>query len=187
MNPRGLRRAQNREWQAIYAFITLREHQPATPCHAYAKIDGPLDGHAKMGAAATSRRAERTSVVRFLARSWRIGRRRPFSKLRRIRGAPHSGGARVRAGSLTENGRASDLDRGGDSGGDPARKGLKRADRAPGGGALATRSSRAVSASRRRCSEAASARRSSRQSGSWPSSTFRLSRHVDISALSSDQ
>ena len=81
--------------------------------------------------------------------------------------APHTlGGARVRAASLcslAENGRASDLDRGGDSGGDPARKGLKRADRAPGGGILATRSSRAVSASRRRCCEAASARRSDRQ------------------------
>jgi len=38
--------------------------------------------------------------------------------------------ARVRAGSLAENGRASDLDHGGDSGGDPARKGLKCADRA---------------------------------------------------------
>jgi len=78
--------------------------------------------------------------------------------------APHTlGGARVRAGSLTEKCHASDLDRGGDSGGDPARKGRKRADRAHGGGVLATRSIRAVSASRRRCSEAASARRSSRR------------------------
>jgi len=116
-----------------------------------------------MGAAATSRRAERISAVRLLARSRRVGRRRPFSKLRRIHGAPHSGGRarasgqpsgewpRFRSGPRGRFGRRS------------CAKGLNRADRAPGGGILATRSSHAVSASHRRCCEAASARRSDRQ------------------------
>jgi hypothetical protein len=70
----------------------------------------------------------------------------------------------ARAGRAVEMGRGVGVERGSKSGGDPARQGLKRADGAPGGGILATRSSRAVSASHRRCSEAASARRSDRQS-----------------------
>ena len=61
-----------------------------------------------------------------------------------------------------ENDRSSDLDCRVDSGGDPARQGLKRVDMALGGGILATRSSRAVAVWRRRCSAAASARLSDR-------------------------
>ena len=78
--------------------------------------------------------------------------------------APRTQGrSRARAGSEVEMGRGAGVDRGGDSGGDPARNGLKRADRAPRRSSMATRSSRAVPASRRRCSEAASARASDRQ------------------------
>jgi len=58
MNPQGLRRPQTRECWANYAFITVRGHHPATPCHACAKIEGPLDGQAEMGDAAKTRRSE---------------------------------------------------------------------------------------------------------------------------------
>jgi hypothetical protein len=74
MSPQGLRRPQTCECRAIYAFITPRGPHPATPCHACAKIDGPLDGQAEMGDAAKTWR----SAVRLLARPWRTGPRRRF-------------------------------------------------------------------------------------------------------------
>jgi len=73
------------------------------------------------------------------------------------------GGTRARAGCPSETSRTSDLDRGGDSEGDSSGEGLNSADGPREGGVLATRVSFAASASRRRCSEDASARRSGRQ------------------------
>ena len=81
LNPQGLRRPQTHECQAIYAFITLRGHHPATPCHECTNIDGPLDGQAEMGDAAMTCRFECISAVRLFARSWRTGPRRPFRQL----------------------------------------------------------------------------------------------------------
>jgi len=74
--------------------------------------------------------------------------------------APHTvGGARVRVGSLTDHGHTSFLDRGGASAGHSAGEGLTSAHRARTGVMMSKRVSRAVSASRRRCSVAADARR----------------------------